>query len=1585
MMKDLKERAKKAAVSAGSAAGSEVMKSTMFYAKLGKATILGKEEKPTTPDPNAKKEVISSPKEKVISQSDLVQPLETGAPLKIKIVSAASLAKAAMFGKSDPVAVVFFMDKEIASTPVCDNTMDPVWYPDPAASFTLTLPTRLKKPLLTVKVFDSDAPALLSSAGIGASKLGDFLGQITLEGEDVLHPKPLEYQIDLTPPNPTTPLPTVHGQVYTLQPDQSRNAKYNKLVQGTISIHIDRSLVDKQIADKEASKLKKDLQRQLENEALLNLPPPSAIVMNERANTEGGLWVPKRFAELKKGDERHHLNYLEGNVELRALRQLYKLSFSECRVVSRFKEAEEPSDSDNDDDMTIEQVQKKRIRLSLYMSHKKPKKRMADIEETGHLVQCDTNDGFVDALLGKHSKLTTFDVSLKDCPDPGDYTGCVIVKRKSEPPLTDEPVVFGFARFSKSAKELVGTELALGMTANKKAPGEEKKEKSAMQGLNSVSYYSRLAKNAWSFLEITEEEEINYKQFKKALDLLNIIILEGRALRIFKKCDLPDESGVPSGKLSMTEFEVALMMNDAVPKAGADLTPLDSFYIFDVDGSGQINQTEFSEVVRALGQSRSDEELLEIFDKADRDKSGVIDYKEFKKIWCSTLVDAEAELVKLNIEPYRMSDDGLMSKIKVGPFVKMRTQALQAMNSNVLLKYIERNDAFMLEQFDTVQDKVKKVRIEAQHRKDERKRAAKAVQAIHSREAAKDAAFRDKEKRQQIQKDQKERAKQRIQEKLMQEKMAAEQARAKQREKELISMNRKQKEEFRIKEIRRKGEDKLIRKDMGYRVIPLDLYQSADAQAKLANLKVMDLSGNKLVELPDSNFLFNLNALRSLNLSHNRLMRFPAEISNCGNLEIWIIDNNDLRELPKEIQFMNEMVHWDFSRNRIQIIPKEIENMHPLKYFVAHSNIIEDVGEGFGELAQLEYCDLSSNKLRQLPEEFSNLTSLVKLNLSNNLITHLPDFFGSLYQVEQIDLSANQIQVLPESMVGMEKLEIIKLNDNWIQEIPSCVKGWVSCMDLQIRNNRVRRISEHIGGMISLQSLDMPVNQLEVMPPEIGMLTTLSELNMRTNRLKCFPPEIGALVSLQTFDVSYNQLDEELPPEFGLLRAMRKLNLSHNKLQGLPMSFGALECLEELNMSHNCLPAVPQSMMYLQGVWRFNCSGNQITSFPIHLCDLIKLRDLDLSSNCLTFLPTSVDMFTALERLDLHHNLLKALPLEFATLVDEVKELSVIQNPFTYFPEKWNYRWTEKEMYQNPSGYSNQEVFEYIKDEALYFRCAEAEWAETGALHYENRLSFDEFVYGNTKESKVDEDFLVTGVAERMGKVPVYDKDGIYVIGYEMRWHPRFLEHLKVFYFTAKEYGMSPVYDELSGEEMQKRAEMAEKGRLKREAIAQKAIDADKAMRLKMQEAYHQDLDQKTRRAEGAGLDRKIRAQHVGVCTNDTLMLEIQRRAELQEITKKGLERKRMQDAKDEMARLQGFVNANVSKAAIEGIKRTCPIDIVPCWKSKAISNESLPDHRPGAISFKKKFGKKERNYDVFGAGGRQLQDQRALDELGTG
>ena len=51
----------------------------------------------------------------------------------------------------------------------------------------------------------------------------------------------------------------------------------------------------------------------------------------------------------------------------------------------------------------------------------------------------------------------------------------VIVKPKMESPITEEPIVFGYARFSGGAKELPGTDFALNI-------GDEKDRVAKMSG-----------------------------------------------------------------------------------------------------------------------------------------------------------------------------------------------------------------------------------------------------------------------------------------------------------------------------------------------------------------------------------------------------------------------------------------------------------------------------------------------------------------------------------------------------------------------------------------------------------------------------------------------------------------------------------------------------------------------------------------------------------------------------------------------------------------------------------------------------------------------------------------------------------------------------------------------------------------------------------------------------------------------------------------------------------------------------------------------------------------------------------------------
>ena len=56
------------------------------------------------------------------------------------------------------------------------------------------------------------------------------------------------------------------------------------------------------------------------------------------------------------------------------------------------------------------------------------------------------------------------------------------------------------------------------------------------------------------------------------------------------------------------------------------------FQIFDTDGNGTICEQELGIVLRALGQSPTDEEVKELLVEADQNENGVIEFNEFLTI-----------------------------------------------------------------------------------------------------------------------------------------------------------------------------------------------------------------------------------------------------------------------------------------------------------------------------------------------------------------------------------------------------------------------------------------------------------------------------------------------------------------------------------------------------------------------------------------------------------------------------------------------------------------------------------------------------------------------------------------------------------------------------------------------------------------------------------------------------------------------------------------------------------------------------------------------------------------------------------------
>ena len=69
-----------------------------------------------------------------------------------------------------------------------------------------------------------------------------------------------------------------------------------------------------------------------------------------------------------------------------------------------------------------------------------------------------------------------------------------------------------------------------------------------------------------------------------------------------------------------------------------------AFCVFDEDGSGAISADELEKVMQTLGQEASSQELQDLIKEVDLDRSGSIDFAEFKTLMISRQGDSKSRL-----------------------------------------------------------------------------------------------------------------------------------------------------------------------------------------------------------------------------------------------------------------------------------------------------------------------------------------------------------------------------------------------------------------------------------------------------------------------------------------------------------------------------------------------------------------------------------------------------------------------------------------------------------------------------------------------------------------------------------------------------------------------------------------------------------------------------------------------------------------------------------------------------------------------------------------------------------------------------
>lgn len=213
---------------------------------------------------------------------------------------------------------------------------------------------------------------------------------------------------------------------------------------------------------------------------------------------------------------------------------------------------------------------------------------------------------------------------------------------------------------------------------------------------------------------------------------------------------------------------------------------------------------------------------------------------------------------------------------------------------------------------------------------------------------------------------------------------------------------------------------------------------------KMRGLKILDLSRNKIDQIPDS-FLIECKYLEYLNASYNELSALPDFSTNsCTNLRTLRLAHNNLAQkgpffIPRFILLLPNLKALDLSYNQlIHIPPPGKWTTKQLKELVlAHNNIKRiPLDSDISNWKNLEKLIVSHNALRNIPKEIGQLTSLTSLDLSHNLgISSLPDEMGRLSNLWDLQLTGIKLD-LEESLLGNTKNIIAFLNSKLMNSVP---------------------------------------------------------------------------------------------------------------------------------------------------------------------------------------------------------------------------------------------------------------------------------------------------------------------------------------------------------------------------------------------------------------------------------------------------------------------------------------------------------------------------------------------------------------------
>ena len=252
------------------------------------------------------------------------------------------------------------------------------------------------------------------------------------------------------------------------------------------------------------------------------------------------------------------------------------------------------------------------------------------------------------------------------------------------------------------------------------------------------------------------------------------------------------------------------------------------------------------------------------------------------------------------------------------------------------------------------------------------------------------------------------------------------------------------------------------------------LPQSLHSLSLLTSLKV---HANKPAQLPHS--IRTLSSLECFSYTCEGLVKIrSSSINNLNVLRQIDISQNKLRELPDSIGCLVNLEELRVSYNKLQHLPSTMSNLIKLKRLFLSSNKFTCVPEVISKLISLNYLNMRKNNIQEmkfLADNDSGISFLDNLNtllLDDNLLEEIPSVIFNFRLLETLSLANNNIRVIDNRLEQLKSLKCLSLGGNvLVEKIPDNFNEMISLRHVDLRNTGVTTLS---AGLLSfLQRLSL--------------------------------------------------------------------------------------------------------------------------------------------------------------------------------------------------------------------------------------------------------------------------------------------------------------------------------------------------------------------------------------------------------------------------------------------------------------------------------------------------------------------------------